>query len=265
MKDKVIGTFKEAVADIPDNSVIMLHSFSGPVGIAQNLIKALKEQGAKGLTLIGCNLGQISGVGMIEYLKDSSEDIPGLRDRMDATGLYSLILGQSYTTPAILIENGQVKKGITCWAGTSVVGIESPLEKAVKNGEIEMEIVPQGTLAERIRAGGAGLGGFYSPVGIGTVYQEGKEKRKIQGRDYLLETPLKADFGFVRAYKADQLGNLVYRGSSRSYNPLIATAAKITIAEVDEIVEPGELDPESIITPGIFVDRIVQIKQGEMK
>ena len=265
MKNKVFSTFKEAVADIPDDSVIMLHSFSGPVGIAQNLIKALKEHGAKGLTLIGCNLGQISGVGMLEYQKESAAEIPGLTERMDATGLYSIILGQSYTTPSILIENGQVKKGITCWAGTSVVGIESPLEKAVKNGEVELEMVPQGTMAERIRAGGAGLGGFYSPVGVETVYQEGKEKRMIQSREYLFETPLKADFGFVRAYKADLMGNLVYRGSSRSYNPLIATAAKITIAEVDEIVEPGDLDPESIITPGIFVDRIVKIGQGEMK
>lgn len=264
MKNKVVGTFKEAVADIRDDSVIMLHSFSGPGGIPQNLIKALKKQGAKGLTLIGCNLGQISGVGMLEYQRDPSGEIPGLKERMEATGLYSLVLGQSYTTPAILIQNGQVKEAITCWAGTSVVGIESPLEKAVKNGEIKMEIMSQGTLAERIRAGGAGLGGFYSPVGVGTVYEEGKEKKNIDGRDYIFETPLKADFGFVRAYKADLLGNLVYRGSSRSFNPLIATAAAITIVEVDEIVEPGELDPEEIVTPGIFVDRIVKIKQGEM-
>ena len=145
------------------------------------------------------------------------------------------------------------------------MGIESPLEKAVKNGDIQLEIVPQGTLAERIRAGGAGLGGFYSPVGVDTVYQEGKEKRNIRGRDYIFETPLKADIGFVRAYKADLLGNLIYRGSSRSYNPLIAMAARTTIAEVDEIVKPGELDPESIVTPGIFVDRIVRIEQGEMQ
>jgi 3-oxoacid CoA-transferase subunit A len=265
MKNKVFKTFQEAVADIPDGSVIMLHSFSGPGGIAQNLIKALKDQGTKGLTLIGCNLGQISGVGMLEYQDSLPEEIPGLKKRIDAPGLYSLILGQAYTTPAILIENDQVKKAITSWVGTSVVGIESPLEKAIKNGEIELEIVPQGTLAERIRAGGAGLGGFFSPVGVDTVYQKGKERRTIQGRDYILETPLKAEFGFVRAHKADLLGNLVYKGSSRSFNPLIATAAKITIAEVDEIVNVGELDPESIITPGVFVNRIVQIEPGEGK
>lgn len=263
MKNKVFSSFQEAVADIPDGSVIMLHSFSGPGGIAQNLIKSLKEQGAKKLTLIGCNLGQISGVGMLEYQESSSEEIPGLQERINAPGLYSLILGQSYTTPAVLIENGQVKKAVTSWAGTSVLGIESPLEKAVKNGDIKLEIVPQGTLAERIRAGGAGLGGFYSPVGVDTVYQEGKEKRNFQGRDYLLETPLRADFGFVRAHKADLLGNLVYRGSSRSFNPLIAMAARTTIAEVEEIVQPGELDPESIVTPGIFVNRIVRIEQEQ--
>ncbi len=265
MKNKVFGTFREAVADIPDGSVIMVHSFSGPGGIAQNLIKALREQGAKDLTLIGCNLGQISGVGMLEYQESSPEDIPGLRERINAPGLYSLVLGQSYTTPAVLIENGQVKKAITSWAGTSILGIESPLEKAVKTGEVTLEIVPQGTLAERIRAGGSGIGGFYSPVGVDTVYQEGKEKRTLQGRDYIFETPLRADFGFVRAYKADLLGNLVYRGSSRSFNPLIATAAGTTIVEVDEIVEPGGLDPEAIITPGIFVNRIVRIDQGERK
>lgn len=265
MKNKVFGTFKEAVADIPHGSVIMLHSFSGPGGIAQNLIQALKEQGTGGLTLVGCNLGQISGVGMLEYQEQSSEVIPGLKQRMDASGLYSLILGKSYTTPAILIENGQVKKAITSWAGTSVVGIESPLEQAVQKGEIELEIVPQGTLAERIRAGGAGLGGFYSPVGVGTVYQKGKETRNIRGRDYILETPLKADIGFVRAHKADLLGNLIYHGSSRSFNPLIATAATITIAEVDEIVEPGELGPESIVTPGVFINRMVKIGPGDRK
>lgn len=177
MKNKVFPTFEEAVADIPDGATIMLHSFSGPGGIAQNLIAALREQGAKDLTLIGCNLGQISGVGVLEYLKDTAQDLPGLTDRLAAPGLYSLILGKAYITPRILIENGQVKKAITSWVGTSIMGIDSPLEKAVKAGEVELDIVPQGTLAERIRAGGAGLGGFYSPVGLHTVYEEGKERR----------------------------------------------------------------------------------------
>ncbi|MFC1534019.1 CoA transferase subunit A [Thermodesulfobacteriota bacterium] len=265
MKEKIIATFKEAVADILDGSIIMLHSFSGPGGIPQNLISALKEQGAKDLTLVGCNLGQVSGVGILEHMRETSEDLPGLKERIAAPGLYSLILGKSYITPAVLIENGQIKKAITTWAGTSIMGIESPLEKAFRAGEIELEMVSQGIMAERIRAGGAGLGGVYSPVGVGTVYEKGREKRNIQGKDYIFELPLKADVGFVRAHKADLLGNLVYRGSSRSFNPLIATAAKLTIAEVDAIVEPGELDPESIITQGIFVDRIVEIGEGGKK
>lgn len=265
MKNKIVRTFQEAVADIPDGSTIMIHSFAGPGGIAQNLIQGLRDQGAKELTLIGCNLGQLSGVGLLEYQESVKEEIRGLRRRIDAPGLFSFSLGQSYTTATVLFENNQVIKAITSWAGTSIVGIESSLEKAVKDGFVELEIVPQGTLAERIRAGGAGIGGFYCPVGVGTVYEEGKEKRNIQGRDYIFETPIKADFGFVRAYKADPFGNLIYRGSSRSFNPLIAMASRITIAEVDEIVEPGELDPESIVTPGIFVDRIVRIEQGELK
>jgi len=265
MKNKIFLTFNEAVADIPDGATIMLHSFSGPGGIAQNLIAALKEHGAKDLTLIGCNLGQIPGAGIQEYIEDTGQDLPGLTDRLAAPGLFSLILGKAYITPRILIENGQVKKAITSWVGTSIMGIESPLEKAVKAGEVELEIVPQGTLAERIRAGGAGLGGFYSPVGLDTAYEEGKERRNIQGREYLFELPLKADVAFIRAHKADLLGNLIYQGSSRSFNPLIAMAADITIAEVDAVVNPGELDPESIVTPGIFVNRIVQIPDGGMK
>jgi 3-oxoacid CoA-transferase subunit A len=265
MKNKVFPTFVEAVDDIPDGATIMVHSFSGPGGIAQNLIAALREHGAKDLTLIGCNLGQVSGAGIQEYIKDTGQDVPGLKARLAAPGLFSLILGKAYITPRILFENGQVKKAITSWVGTTIMGIDSPLEKAVKAGEVELEIVPQGTLAERIRAGGAGIGGFYSPVGVDTVYEEGKERRNIQGKEYLFELPLKADVAFVRAHKADLLGNLIYQGSSRSFNPLIAMAADITIAEVDTIVKPGELNPESIVTPGIFVKRIVQIPEGGMK
>ena len=265
MKNKVFQNFKEAVSDIADGATIMLHSFTGPGGIAQNLILALKEQGAKDLTLIGCNLGQISGVGVLEGFKDASLDLPSVKDRLASPGLYSLILGKAYVTPGILVENGQVIKAITSWAGTTIMGLESPLEKAVKAGDIDIELVTQGTLAERIRAGGAGLGGFYSPVGVGTLFEKGKEKRNIQGRDYIFETPLKADVAFVRALKADTLGNLIYRGSSRSFNPVIAMAAKITIAEVDAIVKPGELDPESIVTPGVFVNRIVKIPEGGKK
>ena len=135
-------------------------------------------------------------------------------------------------------------------------------EEAMKQGELEWEPVPQGILAERIRAGGAGLGGFYSPVGVGTIIEEGKEKKVINGREYLLEMPIRGDFALVRAYKADKIGNLIYRGAARSFNPLIAMAADVVIAEVEEIVETGEIDPEHVVTPGVYVDRIVKIPEG---
>ncbi len=158
------------------------------------------------------------------------------------------------------MENGQVKKAITGWAASVGQDI-CPLERAMQAGEVEVELVPQGILAERIRTGGAGLGGFYSPAGVGTLIAEGKEVKIINGREYVLELPLTADYGFIRAWKADKMGNLIYRLSQRSFNPLIATASRVTIAEVDEILEPGELAPDEIITPGIFIDRIVKIPQ----
>ncbi|MFC2052309.1 CoA transferase subunit A, partial [Chloroflexota bacterium] len=139
----------------------------------------------------------------------------------------------------------------------------SLLEKRIAAGEVELELMSHGTLAKRIRAGGSGLGGFYTPVGLGTVVERGKEKRVIDGKEYILEKPLRADFGFVRAYKADKRGNLVYRGSVRGCNPVIAMACDVTIAEVDDIVEVGELDPEVIMTPEVFVNRIVKIAKGE--
>jgi len=135
----------------------------------------------------------------------------------------------------------------------------------MKEGKVEVEIVPQGVLAERIRNGGSGLGGFYSPVGVGTLIAEGKESRIINGREYILESPLTADYAFVRARVADRMGNLIYRLSQRSFNPVIATAAKVVIAEVEEIVEPGELSPDEIVTPGVFVDRIVKIGDGDLR
>ena len=139
------------------------------------------------------------------------------------------------------------------------------MQKLYEAGQIELEQTGHGTLAARIYAGGAGLGGFYSPVGVGTILEEGKEKRVIDGREYLFETPLKADFALIWAYKADKMGNLIYRGTARQFAPLMAKAARVTIAEVYEIVEPGELDPESIITPGIYVHRIVQTPEEDRR
>jgi 3-oxoacid CoA-transferase subunit A len=140
----------------------------------------------------------------------------------------------------------------------SYVGENKVLEDQVLGGDIALELNPQGTLAERIRAGGAGIPAFYTPAGVGTVVAEGKEVREFEGRRYLLERGLVADFALVKAWKGDRRGNLVYRKTARNFNPMMATAAKITIAEVEELVEPGELDPEAIVTPGIFVKRILQ-------
>lgn len=237
MRNKVIESFDEAVADIPDGATVMMHSFVGPGGVSQNLIRALRDKGSKGLTVISCAYG-----------------IGGMAGKPFA----------DIITPGDLVGNKQVRKVVTTWVMTrKAYALPTPLAAAVKAGEVEVELVGQGTLAQRMRAGGSGMGAFYSPVGIGTVLEEGKEKRVINGREYLLEYPLRGDFGFVRARKADRMGNLVYRGPARSYNPLIAMACDVVIAEVDEIVEVGELDPDIIVTPGILVDRIVRVKESD--
>jgi 3-oxoacid CoA-transferase subunit A len=153
----------------------------------------------------------------------------------------------------ILMGTRQLKRMISSYLGENGL-----FERLYLSGQLELELVPQGTLAERIRAGGAGIPAFYTPTGVGTVVAEGKETRNIDGRDFLMERALTADFAFVRAYKADRLGNLIYRKASRNFNEVMATAGKITIVEVEEIVEVGELDPESIVTPAVYVDRIVQ-------
>ena len=145
----------------------------------------------------------------------------------------------------------------------SYVGENRLLESMVIAGTLEVNLIPQGTLAERIRAGGAGIPAFYTPAGVGTVVGEGKEARQFDGRAYLLEKALTADFALIKAWRGDRLGNLVYRKTARNFNPLMATAAKITIAEVEEIVEPGAIDPDHVITPGIYVQRIVKGEQYE--
>lgn len=153
----------------------------------------------------------------------------------------------------LLLEAGQIKRLVG-----SYVGENKHLENLVLSGKLEMELNPQGTLAERIRAGGAGIPAFYTPTGVGTVVAEGKEVREFNGRSYLLEHALTADFALVKAWKGDRWGNLIYRKTARNFNPMMATAAKITVAEVEALVEPGELDPNAITTPGIYVRRIIQ-------
>jgi len=231
MINKVRSNFDDAVSDIADGASIMMYSW-GAAGTPQNLIRALRDRGAKELTIITHNFIP-AWIGSHVCSEDE------------------------IMTPYFL--KGQVRKLITSWPRPIEAASDIARHAEEEMGKIELEVTSHGILAERIRAGGNGLGGFYSPTGIGTVLEEGKEKRIIDGREYLFETPLKADFSFVKAYKADRRGNLIYRGAERGANPYMAMAGKITIAEVVEIVQVGEIDPEVVVTPGIFVDRIVRI------
>jgi len=232
MINKIYNSFEAAVADVPDGAVIMMGNFAGPGGLPLNLVIALRDKGVKNLTIIANTAG---GIGLTLDFDDHR----------------------------ILVENKQVKKFISTFPFSLSPANPSPSEKQILAGELELEEVPQGTLAERIRAAAYGIGAFYTPTGIGTVVEKGKEKRVINGKEMLLEYALKADYAFVRAFKADKMGNLVYRGTARQFNPVMAAAARVTIAEVDEIVEIGELDPEVIVTPGLFVQRIVKITKPD--
>lgn len=160
----------------------------------------------------------------------------------------------------LLLQTRQIKKMIS-----SYVGENATFERQFLNKELELEFAPQGTLAERLRAGGAGIPAFYTPTGVGTIVADGKEVRSIDGREYVLEKAIKGDFAFVKAWKGDQFGNLVYRKTSRNFNPMVATAGKITIAEVEELVPTGSLDPDEIHTPGIYVQRIFQGKNYQKR
>jgi len=236
MKNKIWNSFDEAVADIRDGASIMMFSW-GTAGTPQNLIRALRDHGAKDLTIISHNFIP-SWIGTHVCTEDE------------------------VMTPYFLMK--QVKKVITSWPRPIGAASDSAESSGEVMDNIELEITSHGVLAERIRAGGNGIGGFFSPTGIGTVLEEGKEKRTIGGKEYIFETPIKADFSFLRAHKADRRGNLTYHGSGRGGNPYMAMAGEITIAEVDEIVEVGELDPEVIVTPSIFVDRIVKVPDGAL-
>jgi len=235
MKNKVFPTVGEAVADIPDGATIMIGGFGHAADKPQNLIKALRDQGAKNLTIIGNSSGGAAKLGI------------------------GSLGGKPFIDEEILVENRQIKKAICSVPASLVMSKPSAFEKQYLAGEVELEYVPQGTLVERIRAGGAGLGGFYTPTGVGTLIEKGKEKRIIDGKEMLLEFALRADYALIRAYRGDTMGNLVYCGIMRSFNAIMATAAKLTVVEVEQIVEAGELDPEIVVTPGIFIDRIVEI------
>lgn len=218
MVDKIVSGLSEAVAGIQDGATVMIGGF-GNAGMPSALIDALIAQGASDLTIVNNNAGN------------------------GDTGL------------AALLAAGRVKKIICSFPRQTDSHVFDRLYRA---GEIELELTPQGNLAERIRAAGAGIGGFFSPTGYGTLLAEGKETRVINGRHYVLESPIHADFALIKALKGDRWGNLVYRKAARNFGPIMAMAAKCTIAQVDEVVPLGELDPEVIVTPGIFVQRVVQ-------
>lgn len=233
--DKIFPTFEQAVADIADDATLMIDGFAGPGGTAQNLIRALRDHGAKGLTIISNTAGLASVIGFGTLPGDRPVDI------------------------GILVDNYQVKKVIASFPVSPSQSRPTSFEKAFLKGIVDLEVVPQGTLAERIRAGGAGIPAFYTPTGVGTQIAANKETRNFDGREYLLEYALTADFALLRGHQSDTMGNTRYRGTSQNFNGVMATAAAITITEVDEIVEPERLDGTAIHTPALYVDRIVKV------
>lgn len=233
--NKIFDSFEDAVADIPNDATLMIDGFAGPGGTSQNLIRALREHGAKNLTIISNTAGLASVIGFGTLAGDRPIDI------------------------GILVDNQQVRKVIASFPVSPSPSRPTSFEKAYKDGQIDLELVPQGTLAERIRAGGAGIAGFYTPTAVGTHLAEGKEIRQFENKEYVLELPLRADFALLRGHKADNIGNVVYRGTSQNFNGIMATAARVTIMEVDQVVDVGSINPHEVHTPGIYVNRVVEI------
>jgi 3-oxoadipate CoA-transferase alpha subunit len=220
MIDKTVSTMAQAMAGVKDGSTVLVGGFGG-AGQPMELIHALIEQGATDLTVVANNAGN------------------------GETGL------------AALLAAGRVRKLICSFPRSADSQIFDGLYRA---GRIELELVPQGNLAERMRAAGAGVGAFYTPTGFGTDLAAGKETRRIDGRDYVLEFPIRADLALIKARQGDRWGNLVYRKAARNFNPIMAMASSCTVAQVEEIVPLGALDPEVIVTPGIFVTRVIQLQ-----
>lgn len=225
MIDKRIATLDGAVKDVFDGATVMVGGF-GPAGQPSELLDALIRRRPRGLTLISNNAGN---------------------------GDYGL---------AALLKAGCVTKVICSFPRQVDSWVFDDL---YRRGEVELELVPQGNLAARIQAGGSGLGGIFTPTGYGTELAEGKETRRIDGKDYVFELPLKADFALIKALKADRWGNLVYDKTGRNFGPIMAAAASCTIAQVSECVALGELDPEAVVTPGIFVQRVIQVSAASLK
>jgi 3-oxoadipate CoA-transferase alpha subunit len=210
----------EAVADVPDGATVLVGGF-GPAGMPYELIDALIRQGATDLTIVNNNAGNAE------------------------SGL------------AALLAKGRVRKVICSFPRQKDSWV---FDSLYREGRIELELVPQGNLAERMRAAGAGIGAFFCPTGVGTPLAEGKETREIEGRTYVLEHPIRGDVALIGAHRADTLGNLVYRKTARNFGPVMATAAASTIVQVGDVVPAGGIDPEAVVTPGIFVDRVVRVE-----
>lgn len=223
----------EAIQDIRDGATIMVGGF-GSAGEPRELVEALIEHGASHLTIINNNAAN--------------------NDR----GLGALL--EARRVDKVICSYPRLVKGTSSTTGT---GVSPVFDRLYAAGQINLELVPQGTLAERIRAGGAGIGGFFTRTGFGTELAEGKETRMINGRGYVFESPLRADFALVRAATADHAGNLIYGHTARNFGPLMLAAAEATVVQVDQLVEIGELDPEVIITPGIYVDRVVVCRHAK--
>ena len=222
MIDKIFACTAQALADVPDGATVMIGGF-GSAGLPDELTQALIEQGARGLTVINNNAGNGEG------------------------GL------------AALIAAGRVQKIICSFPRQAD---SWHFDRAWRAGSIALELVPQGNLAERIRAAGAGIGGFFTPTGYGTELAQGKETRQINGRWMVLESPLHADYALIKAERGDRWGNLTYRMTARNFGPVMAMAARITVASVHEVVALGQIDPEAVVTPGLFVQRVVCVPRA---
>ena len=221
---KVYASAADAMAGLVSDGMMLMAGGFGLCGIPEALIEAVRQSGAKDLTVVSNNAG-IDGVGL-----------------------------------GVLLETGQISKMISSYVGENKLFAQQYLA-----GELELEFNPQGTLAERIRAGGAGIPAFYTKTGVGTLIAEGKEVKEFDGEKYIMERGLFADLAIVHAWKGDTAGNLIYRKTARNFNPMMATAAKITVAEVEHLVPAGEIDPDQIHTPGIFVQRIVHIADAKKR
>jgi 3-oxoadipate CoA-transferase alpha subunit len=238
--DKVVGSSDEALTDVFDGAVILCGGFGCVGGMPSTLFKALAQRPVRNLTLVG--------------------NAPALGMEAQKTAARTMQVPDSYADGSLLLQNGQVSKLIVSVPAMAIYRLKEPfpIVKALQEGQdIQIELVPQGTLAERIRSAKAGIPAFYTPTGTGTFLEEGKEIRQINGQPHMLEYAIKADFALIRAHKGDRYGNLIYKGTSRTFNATMAGAADVTIAEVAEVVELGALDPETIVTPGLYVDRVV--------